>query len=147
MRIVLVDIPPVPRHEAVEGSHESPLASVVREIEAFQIVQEHMARHILNACDLSTLIHTLNRPKNFSCSVSHYLPPAGSPSSANSNVVVALNPEAEEALTSDHIVVGFLVVIEAFGVVNVVADIATAAPNDGVNHIRANNHPDHSTNI
>lgn len=147
MRVVLVHISSVSCHEAVEGSHESCLTRVICEVEPLQIVQKHMARHILNAGDLSTFIHTFSRPKYFSSSMSHYFAPAGSSSSADSNIVVALNPEAEEPLAPHHVVIGFLIVGKGLCVVNVVANIATATAHDSIDHIRANNHPDHSANI
>lgn len=96
-----------------------------------------MAGYILDTGDLSTLVHTFSRPKDFSGSMSHYFASAGSSSGSNSNIVIALDPKAEESLSTNHIVVGLLVTIEGFSIMYIVTDITTTTSNYYINHIGA----------
>ena len=127
MRIVLIDISSVSSDKTVESIHKIVLTLIISEVESFEVMNENMAGHILDAGDLPTLIDGVRYAEDFVGSVGDYFSASGAVFSPNSHIMVALYPKAEEAFACSHLVVGLLVVVKPFHVVDVVLDIAAAA--------------------
>lgn len=139
MRVILVGISGIPEDKIIIGCNKSGLADIISEIEPFEIMEEDEAACVLNAGDLSALIKRLRYIEPFAGSVCDNFSSTGSFFRSNSYIMVTLNPEHKITSAFDHAVVGHLVVIEHFHILEVFPDVAAALAHDYVDYVRDQN--------
>jgi hypothetical protein len=135
MRVVLIHVSGVPTHEVVEGRNEPALTGIICEIVPLEVVEKDVTGHIADAGDFSAFVSCFRWSEYFSGCMGDYFPPAGPILGADSNIVIALYPEPEESLSSDHLIVSSLKIIKLLGVLNIVLDVTAAASDDEVDQV------------
>ena len=136
MLVALVYISSVYSYEVIESCPEYVITAIVTEIVPFEVMKKNKTLYIINTLKRSTFINSLRDCKFLSCSMCYnFSPPSCSPSTATSYVVIALYPEGEITSSFYHFVIGLLIVIILFHVLDVILDFTTAAGNNQVNNI------------
>ena len=90
-------------------------------------MEEDVVFDVVYACNLPTFIHTLSQIKGLCGSMSYNLSSACSTSIVSGDIVVTLHPEFKGAPSIDHFIIGGLVVIKLFHILEVFGNLIVAS--------------------
>ena len=124
------------------------LTDIISKVISLEVVNENMTRDVLNALDISTLIDALTQGEYFSGSMcDNFGPSCSSLAITCSSIVITFYPKSEESLSFDHLIVGALIVIERFHIIDVLFDITTATATAEIYDVEGGKETKCQTNI
>ena len=124
LSVVLLLIPAISWDKARISVVEVSFAVGVCEVEFFQVVYEYVFRNVLDARDVSTNILWEGWVKSLSGSMGHYFFSPGAIFGPDRAIMVALDPKNEKAFSSNHAVIGFLVLVKLLQIGYISSNIA-----------------------